>query len=241
VSRFRDSDFIPVSDFDRSLDATKTSLPGGSQYGEHLQTRQVRELIGRRDQPTGTHALFLGWDVIDAAQVPTYTIALPEALQLGWWLDEGAILSFCLGDTGERCESGSAEGSAPPDANSGDEQACAADPNHGDRAPIDLTLELVAAGGITAKLPLSHVRPLPRAIPVTLSKWPRWEKAEYKASVEPVLQTFEIPLGEFVKNNPDFDPGQLRQIRFRFDRTRSGVVILDEVGLARNRYASFAP
>jgi len=48
-----------------------------------------------------------------------------------------------------------------------------------------------------------------------------------------VLQTYEIPLADFVAANPGFDPAWLRQIRFRFDRTPSGVVLLDDVGLTR--------
>jgi hypothetical protein len=29
---------------------------------------------------------------------------------------------------------------------------------------------------------------------------------------------------------PTFDPGLLKQIRFRFDRTRTAVILLDDVG-----------
>jgi hypothetical protein len=41
-----------------------------------------------------------------------------------------------------------------------------------------------------------------------------------------------MPLSDFVAANPKFDPGLLRQIRFRFDRTSTAVIILDDVGLA---------
>ena len=34
---------------------------------------------------------------------------------------------------------------------------------------------------------------------------------------------------------PTFDPGRLQQIRFRFDRTRAAVILLDEVGFAPGR------
>jgi hypothetical protein len=47
------------------------------------------------------------------------------------------------------------------------------------------------------------------------------------------LQTFEMPLSDFIEANPSFDPVRLRQIRFRFDRTRSAVILLDHVGFAR--------
>ena len=47
---------------------------------------------------------------------------------------------------------------------------------------------------------------------------------------EAVLQTFAFPLADFVAINPDFDPANLTQVRFVFDRTAAGVVILDNVG-----------
>jgi hypothetical protein len=46
-----------------------------------------------------------------------------------------------------------------------------------------------------------------------------------------VLQTYEIRLSDFVAANPRFDPGHLKHIRFRFDRTRTAVILLDDVGL----------
>lgn len=95
---------------------------------------------------------------------------------------------------------------------------------------IDLTVELVASDGATARLPLSHVRPLQRILKVTFTKWPRWERTRYQSPGEPVLQTYEIPLSDFVEANPAFSPILLRQIHFRFDRTKSAVIILDQVG-----------
>jgi len=239
VSRFQDGDFFTITDFDRHIDGTKTAIPGGSQEGHCLDFWQVREIKGRRGRPSGDYACVLGWDTAGTtAETASYTISLPEALPLGWWLDVRTILTFCLADAGERSEPRLAGGSGP-EGDNGSGQAHAADPNE-NRASIDLTLELVASDGTAATLPLSHVYPLPPAIRVTLTKWPRWERAEYKSPVEPMLQTLEVPLGAFVKVNPDFDPGQLRQIRFRFDRTKSGVLLLDQVGLTRNRYAPVA-
>jgi len=47
---------------------------------------------------------------------------------------------------------------------------------------------------------------------------------------EVVFQSFEFPLAAFVKSNPAFKPGTLTTVRFIFDRTPAGVVILDNVG-----------
>ena len=86
-------------------------------------------------------------------------------------------------------------------------------------------------GGPLVVLPISHVRPLQPILKVTFTKWPYWERIHYKSSTEPVLQTYEIPLSGFVAANPNFDPGLLKQVRFRFDRTKAAVILLDDVGL----------
>ena len=48
---------------------------------------------------------------------------------------------------------------------------------------------------------------------------------------EPVYQTFEFRLADFAMTNPAFDPAALADVRFVFDRTLSGVVILDEIAI----------
>jgi hypothetical protein len=154
-------------------------------------------------------------------------------LPLGWGLDDRAILSFCLADMGQQCPLPS--GAGPADGPSGGARNGPgfAEALKEGKAPIDLTVELVAADGRTARLPLSHIHPIQPILHVTFTKWPSWERLQYKSSTEPVLQTYEIPLSDFVAASPGFDPGWLRQIRFRFDRTPTAVILLDDVGLAR--------
>ena len=47
---------------------------------------------------------------------------------------------------------------------------------------------------------------------------------------ERLLQTYELPLGEFVRANAAFDPASLRTVRLRFDAPAGGAVLLDTVG-----------
>ncbi len=229
LSRFEDAGFRTIADFDQPGDVTLTTVPGGAQHGEHLQIWKRQELQGRGGRMSADCGVLLGWNTTGRpdglpAQVPAYTITLPEVLPLGWWLDERAILSFSLADTGQRCP-------LPSDASAAQIGPGRAEDREKE-APIDLTVELVAADGRSARLPLSHVHPIQPILQVTFTKWPSWERLKYRSSTEPVLQTYELPLVDFVKANPDFDPGRLKQIRFRFDRTRTGVILLDDVGLA---------
>lgn len=231
-SRFEDSRFCPIADFDQRADVTLTTVPGGSQRGEHLPIWARQELEGRGGRMHADCGVILGWNTGGRpdglpAHAPTYTITLPEILPVRWRLDEGSILSFSLADTGQRCplpagaDAGPAGGSPSAD-----------DPQEG-KAPIDLTVELIAADGQRARLPLGHVHPIQPILRVTFTKWRYWERFHYRSSTEPVLQTYEIPLSDFVQANRDFDPGCLKQIRFRFDRTQTAVILLDDVGLTR--------
>ena len=48
---------------------------------------------------------------------------------------------------------------------------------------------------------------------------------------EVVFQHFEFPLESFAATNPAFDPESLAQVCLIFDRTRAGVILLDDIGL----------
>ena len=50
------------------------------------------------------------------------------------------------------------------------------------------------------------------------------------AKSEIVFQTFFFPLDSFVEENPMLDPTCIDEIRFIFDKTGDGVVIIDNIG-----------
>ena len=50
---------------------------------------------------------------------------------------------------------------------------------------------------------------------------------------ERLLQTYELPLAEFARAHPAFDPASLRTVRLRFDGRASGALLLDDVGFSR--------
>jgi hypothetical protein len=48
---------------------------------------------------------------------------------------------------------------------------------------------------------------------------------------ELVFDTFELPLAAFKEATPGLDPSRLRAVRFLFDRTEKGVVVLDDLAI----------
>jgi hypothetical protein len=54
--------------------------------------------------------------------------------------------------------------------------------------------------------------------------------SEPSSESEPVFQSFVLPLAWFVEANSDLDPSRPARIELIFDRTGSGVVIVDSIG-----------
>jgi hypothetical protein len=63
-----------------------------------------------------------------------------------------------------------------------------------------------------------------------LTKWPFIFAIARDKPVERVPQLVEIPLTDFVKRNGRIRLGELREIRFIFDRTEAGEIFLNRVG-----------
>jgi hypothetical protein len=194
--------------------------------------------------------VYLGWkrDPEAPRQVASYTVRLPPALPAGWRLGADSLLVFSLADAGEEPpdpedkekkknqvgEKSDAEREAEEKAAEEKEKEREAreerERKEG-KERLDLTVELVTADGTVSRLPLSRFRALP--VPLE-SDFTRLDDEEdlYGEAWEPALQTFELPLRAFAAGRPGFDPEVLRAVRFVFDRSPEGVVILDDLGLA---------
>ena len=125
-NRFADSHLRIVSDFDESIDVTKTTLAGGTQTASNLGLWRHRRLEGRNGWSFQDRAAVLGWNTASGVapdDAPSYTITLPEGLAGRWRIDGQTILSFCLADTCETCE-----------ATEDDQPASAPEPNASTRS-----------------------------------------------------------------------------------------------------------
>jgi hypothetical protein len=200
LSQYQDSTTQLVSTYEEDIDLTTTTLAGGSLVGDNL--------ISWREQPAktkwgnlGDHAVYLGWATSASAEPASYAIRLPDR---GLTLTQESVLVFSLADADLK----------------GDETRVS-------RLPIDLTLEVEDREGAVARLPLSHFSFLQPQLEGQLGKaafMSRFPRSEA------VFQHFEFPLVSFVAANPAFEPANLLQIRLVFDRSETGVVLLDDVG-----------
>jgi hypothetical protein len=85
----------------------------------------------------------------------------------------------------------------------------------------------VGVDGHTARLSLGQIGPLYKPFRVDIMKLNMLGFGrDYKDS-EPVLQRYAAPLRAF----PGIANARIREIRFRFDRSKEGVVLIDNIAL----------
>jgi MFS family permease len=97
-------------------------------------------------------------------------------------------------------------------------------------APPDLSVEVWTLDGRTARIPLSAVGPIANHAEPRLWRLAFLERLLTRGP-ERLLQSYEIPLSLFEAVEPALDVSGIRAIRFVFDRTTAGTILLDDVGL----------
>ena len=106
----------------------------------------------------------------------------------------------------------------------------------GDGEPLLLEIELATTDGVRVALPIAQWGALPPALPVRLAKddlvagLSSMDLAR-GAPLERVLQTYELPVSDFVGAEPAFDPARLSAIRLVINRSTAGALWVTEVGL----------
>jgi hypothetical protein len=193
------------------------TLAGARIHGEKLALWKERRAELRWDD-RGDNAVYLGW----REPAATYTIELPAQFAESLTLD--STLSFDLADANDK----------PPEPET-DQKAAHKDQKSKDKKsdekkskqPLDFTVELVGVDGHTARLSLGQIGPLYKPFRVDIVKLNMLGFGrDYKDS-EPVLQRYAAPLRAF----PGIASARIREIRFRFDRSKEGVVLIDNIAL----------
>ena len=250
ITRFQDSTFRAIADSEEDVDVTTAALQGATIEGHDLALWKEKDLAFRQGEGTKQNqVVVLGWKRDPAApkKVATYAVRLPRELPPDWkGPDADSLLVVSMTDSGEEPpdpkdkakKKDEPESEAAKKAREKEEEqkekereAKKEREKKEGKEPLDLSVELVAADGTAVRLPLSRFRALP--IPLQSHFTKLKDEAElYGDAWEPVLQTFELPLRAFAAAKPGFDPAALREIRFVFDRSPEGVVILDDLGIA---------
>jgi len=255
VTRFETSAFRPLADFEEDIDVTSGSAPGVRIEGDSLSTWKEGRLTLRSRNRSSTsasqenQAVWLGWNNRIAGADSTrrgppaaYAIRVPGELTARWHVDGSTALEFLLAPTprmpaprkdpeadsvedhrGRGDRAGRPRSGRGRDRRGGD----------GKKPPVDLTVEAEDAAGHTARVDLRRYGAIRRPLETHVLRRRDMEKRRFEHPWELVLQTYSIPLDDFARANPDFDPTALRAVRFVFDRAVAGEVVVDEIGLSR--------
>ena len=242
VTRFQERGFRALADFSEDVDVTTGTPSGVRLAGDSLATWKEDAVPLRwRNARVGHNGVWLGWnnriagdDTTRSGPPARYTIRVPDSLRAAWSVDAGTALMLSLAPTdatpGPRKDP--ADTAKKEEAKRKPPARTSRPPPKDSLPPLDLSIEVEDATGATARLPLSRFGAIRRPIDLTVYRRRGMDKQRFASISELVLQTYVLPLRDFTREAPSFDPAKLVAVRLVFDRTRAGTVVVSDIGLS---------
>jgi dienelactone hydrolase len=244
ITRFQENGYKSLANYEEDVDVTTGSIAGVSLTGDSLATWKEDALNLRwRNTPMNDNAVWLGWnrhiagdDTTKLGKPATYTIALTDSLThaLHVGAESSVYLSIAPTDAkpGPRQPAKDSTKKDSAKTRTAEKKKEEAKKDQKDTTTIDLSVELVDANNVTARLPLTRFGAPRRPLETHVLRRADRERQEFANTYELVLQTYVMPLSDFVAVSPQFAPGKLRAIRLVFDRAVAGTIVLDDVGVS---------
>jgi dienelactone hydrolase len=248
IARFQASGFKPIATFDEDVDVTTGSAPGVKIEGDSLGTWKEAGLVLRPSTgQVNTNGVTLGWnnkvsgpDTTKRGRPATYTITLPDSLVRAWNMDARAAICFSVAPQDAK----PGPRSAPRDTTKKDSTKAdstkkpaptpktpKAPPPKPDSFPVDFTVQVTDANGVTASVPVTRYGVPRRPLDVRILRRANQEQQRFANKYELVLQSYVIPVADLVAAAPSLDPTKLRAVRFVFDRAIWGQILMDDIGI----------
>ncbi len=251
LTRYADAGTRWLATFEEDVDVTTGTAPGVRIAAESLSAWREADTPARARTATfRSNAVTVGWnntpvppDTSRPRAPARLTVTVPDSLRSAWRIGADAALLLTVGSTAE--SPGARRGaprppgdaarrdSAGPGASKPSAPRRRATPAAKDTTPPDFTVELEDATGRTVRLPLSAFGAVRRPIETYLYRRRGRDKERFPTLAEQVMQTYVMPLSAFMREDAAFDPAALRAVRLVFDRTRTGQVLLDDLGITR--------
>jgi dienelactone hydrolase len=250
VTRFEPASFRAIATFEEDIDLG-TGAPGVVIEADSLATwrESLLQLRTANSPAEGTsqynNVVTLGWnnriageDTTRMGRPASYTLTLPAGAG-AWRPPADGALQFLLTATdampGPRAvprDTASAD-SARSDSDRPRPPRRRSNADDEEKPPIDLSIEIEDAAGVTAKVPLSRYGAVRRPLESYILRRRDIERSRFGALAETVLQSYAIPLSDFRTVQPALDLDRLTRVRFLFDRSPAGTVLLDDIGFSR--------
>jgi hypothetical protein len=229
LNRFEDNQFIEVAGYEDDIDLTTTSVHTTISSNQLKVWHEVELLYRDGKDKQANNAVVLGWKKSDPEkEIPSYTINLPVNMALDKLLNENDLLVFALSEGNPK----ELEEEKKKEANKAKEADKELDTLN---SKTDFTIILEDSLGTVASLRANEVIQLLPRWEIHYLKLKNQNAEQYGDLWEPTLANYQVPLAYFVQKFPDLKLSTLKKIEFRFDRTVSGVIILDEVGFQKKR------
>ena len=253
ITRFQESGFKSIATFDEDVDVTTGSVPGVTISADSLATWKENALNLRSGtgDVLNTNAVTLGWnnhirgdDTTKFGKPASYTITLSDSIvtALNVGRESSIYLSLAPTDAKPGARAPARDTTKKADSTKKDEKKPPAKKPDGkpqkDTTQVDLSIEVVDASGHAARLPLKRYGKPRRPLEIHLLRRADEERQRFPTQFELVLQTYVLPLADFVQAAPGFDPTHLRSVRLVFDRLAAGTVVVDDIGVS-SRAAPF--
>ncbi len=225
LTSFESSNFHTIADFEEDLDIT-TAKNNTSISTSNLALWKEQYLPTRDKGSQENNAVILGWDyenTISSSDKGIYEMMLSADDSIPF--SANSSLQFTLG-------SGNHEWL---DINLTEAQKEAKKDKEEREVPqLDFTIQLTDAAGQISALRISEIKGITKPLKTRFTKFAFLDKQMIGADWEVQLQTYHFPIETFTTINPEFNLDAISYIKFIFDQTNYGVVVLDEIGVAED-------
>jgi dienelactone hydrolase len=198
-----------------------------------------------------------GKDTTRTGPPARYAVVIPDTLPEAWGLGPGWTLDLMLTAldrtpgprkdpaAGEKKEGGDQEAATREEHDRGDAgkgkgffsrffsfliPEKKAEEDSGPEPPLRLSVEVMDSDGHTGKVLLNRYGPVRRPIEIRIQ---RRDDQTYAGNSEMVLQSYSIPLGDFLGSGGGaVDLSRLKEVRLLFDESLAGTIVLDQVGFS---------
>jgi len=199
----------------------------------------------------GSRAVIVGWDYnlkennekidkMNDSLLATYSIELETPIT---HIDSSSVLVFSMAEStessnpkskgkwinnNEKEEADEVDKEETPEEKENDDDG---DNDDEQKEPLDLSISLKDSTGQVAHFNLSKFSALQREIMPVLWKM---DFLTGDTSSEQVFQLFNFPLSDVKEINPNFNPSSIKTIKFIFDKSENGVVVIDNIGFMKS-------
>lgn len=242
LNQFQDSNSEFICTFDEDINLVTSTNNNATTTGENL-TVWKEKLVNLKWGNKGTRALYLGWNSVkDSTKLASYTLDIKNnEIET----DSTYSLIFSMADADEdsnpkshgkwlvknkdNTENTKEENDLKKEENEDEVIENEIDKVKG-KDPINFTIFMEDILGHKIKFPLSSFSYLQPKLKVMLMKT---DFINNKKQSENIFQLFKFPFKKLRDKKIDFDFNNIQRISFIFNKTKEGVVIIDNIGFMK--------